>query len=66
MTPEEYLTEANRTWNLELSEREQVLNAALGLAGEAGETTELVKKRFFHGKEIPAEHVLEEAGECAY
>jgi NTP pyrophosphatase (non-canonical NTP hydrolase) len=38
----EYQAGVIATWNQEPSRREQILNATLGLAGEAGETADAV------------------------
>lgn len=51
----------------DLRTREQrILNAALGLNGEAGETGELIKKELFHEKVIPISRVAEEIGDTLY
>lgn len=42
------------------------LNAAMGLAGEAGETCEVVKKNFFHGHETDVAVVIKEAGDVLW
>jgi len=39
---------------------------ALGLAGEAGEVVELVKKRIFHGKVIPDKEIFAERGDILW
>ena len=40
-----------------------VLNGCLGLAGEAGETLDMVKKWVFHEKELDVEHLKKEIGD---
>lgn len=52
-------------------EREEVdagglLNGCLGLAGEAGETLDIVKKWVFHGKEIDIDHFEKELGDVMW
>ena len=43
-----------------------VLNACLGLAGEAGETLDMVKKWVFHEKELDVEHLKKELGDVMW
>ena len=44
----------------------QLLNGVLGLTGEAGEVSDLVKKGIFHEKGIDLEHLKKELGDCAW
>lgn len=44
----------------------QLLNGVLGLTGEAGEVSDLVKKGIFHEKGINLEHLKKELGDCAW
>lgn len=44
----------------------QLLNGALGLTGEAGEVSDLIKKGIFHEKGIYLEHLKKELGDCAW
>lgn len=43
-----------------------MINGALGLTGEAGEVSDLVKKGIFHEKGIDLEHLKKELGDCAW
>lgn len=43
-----YQREAGTFSNRDITWRERVLCASLGVAGEAGEVADMVKKRFFH------------------
>ena len=65
-----YQMECLKTWrshNLYVSTREaNMLNAALGIAGEAGEFVELVKKRIFHRKDISRDDMIDELGDVLY
>ena len=47
-------------------EREPVVGYALGLAGEAGEVVDDIKKRVFHGRDVPIEHTAEELGDVLW
>lgn len=47
-------------------EREPIVAFALGLVGEAGEVVDDIKKRIFHGREIPLEHTAEEIGDVMW
>lgn len=70
-TPEEHLEQViNKSWNfagrLE-TERDHILNAVLGLAGEAGEVADLHKKMFYHTeKDGRKEELLNELGDVAF
>ena len=44
----------------------QLINGVLGLTGEAGEVSDLVKKGIFHEKGIDLEHLKKELGDCAW
>ena len=63
-------TVVNRVWNhwgKAETEKEEVFNAALGLAGECGEVCDILKKMAFHedrdGREI---HLLKELGDVYF
>lgn len=43
-----------------------MLDAALGLGGEAGECLDIVKKALFQGHELDREHLIEELGDVAW
>lgn len=43
-----------------------ILNGCLGLAGEAGETLDMVKKWIFHEKELDVEHLKKEIGDVMW
>ncbi|MFT4499051.1 nucleotide pyrophosphohydrolase, partial [Bacillus cereus] len=46
---DQYQEAALRTWNTNNDFGGRVINAALGLTGEAGEVADVVKKAIFHG-----------------
>lgn len=66
MTLDEYQRAAMRTWNEQRSLNEQELNAALGIAGEAGEVADLLKKYHFHGHDLDEQRVVKELGDVLY
>ena len=52
----------NRSIGLE----EEIKNYALGLSGEVGECVDMIKKQFYHGKEVNPTDVLYELGDILY
>lgn len=70
----DYQKAAKRTMNLpggstlglDVPSQPALLNAALGLCGEAGEAAELVKKAAFHGKLWNREQAISELGDVLY
>jgi NTP pyrophosphatase (non-canonical NTP hydrolase) len=54
------------TRNRNLSDRDQYINAFIGLSGEAGECLDLMKKVVFHGHIMNSEKLLEELGDVRY
>lgn len=61
-----YTELVNHTKNKNLIDFHQLLNAALGLAGEAGEFADLVKKHAFQGHELDRDKVVKELGDVRY
>lgn len=49
-----------------LSFKENMLLAGLGLTGEAGEIADLIKKKFFHKHEISREEFIKEIGDVLW
>ena len=47
-------------------EREPIIGFALGLAGEAGEVVDDIKKKYFHGRDIDPQHTIEELGDVMW
>jgi NTP pyrophosphatase (non-canonical NTP hydrolase) len=60
MNFQEYQDGCFRTANRGLSEKDQLANWGLGLAGEAGEVIEHIKKHLFHGKDLDKEKMKDE------
>lgn len=65
MTLDEYQQLAARTIGTR-TQADQLSNMALGLAGEAGETADMLKKHLFHGKPLNAAEVVKELGDVLW
>lgn len=44
----------------------ELLNGALGLTGEAGEVSDMIKKYIFHGHDLNRGELVKELGDCAW
>ncbi len=66
MTFEEYQQAAARTVNRRLSEQERLVDAAAGLAEEAGEVLGHVRKHAFMGHALDRERVTRELGDALW
>jgi NTP pyrophosphatase (non-canonical NTP hydrolase) len=64
MTLDEYQAAATRTANPRLSEKERLLDAAAGLAEEAGEVLGLVRKHAYQGRALDREQLAIELGDA--
>lgn len=62
---DEYQQAALRTWKQQ-PQRDGILNALLGLTGEAGECADYLKKVLFHGHELDLERIKKEIGDVHY
>lgn len=62
----EYETAAERTANPALSERDRLMDSAMGLAEESGEVLALVRKHSFQGKKLPLDRLEEELGDALW
>lgn len=65
MTLDEYQALAARTIGAR-TPSDQLANMALGLAGEAGETADMLKKHLFHGKALDHDEVVKELGDVLW
>jgi NTP pyrophosphatase (non-canonical NTP hydrolase) len=66
MTFEEYQVLARRTMNTALSEQDARTMTALGLVGEAGECSELIKKHVFHNRALDRDELRAELGDVLW
>lgn len=66
MTFDEYQKAAIRTKNPDQSERDSLLNFALGVAGEGGEVADYIKKVVFHGHPMDVEILKKELGDTLW
>lgn len=66
MTINEYQRAAMRTSSGSMSTNKHLINGALGLAGEAGEVADIVKKAMFQGHTINREHIAKELGDVCW
>ena len=66
MNANEYQKLAAVTMNKSLENKDQLLNAALGMCGEAGEFADLVKKRMFQGHKLDFDHLKKELGDVCW
>lgn len=66
MTLDEYQHLAARTLGADRTHEQQLANAALGLAGEAGEVADMVKKHLYHGWPVDRDSLVKELGDCMW
>jgi len=61
-----YREEVLKTVNVKLNQLELLINATLGLAGEAGEVSDVVKKYIFHKHVLNKDELIKELGDCLW
>ncbi len=66
MTGKEYQRLAMTTLNPELSKKDVLINAVMGLCGESGEAIDIVKKHLHQGHELDREKLIKELGDIAW
>ena len=66
MTLDEYQQAAARTLNPRLNDQEKILDAAAGIAEEAGEVLAHVRKHLYQGRELDRERLSEELGDVLW
>ena len=62
----EYQKLAMKTLNPALDQKDILINAVMGLCGEAGEATDLVKKHLYQNHEFNREAFIKELGDIAW
>lgn len=66
ITADEYQKAALRTAFPNLSKEQKLENGLMGLAGEAGEAIDILKKHLFHGHALDHVHLAKELGDVAW
>jgi NTP pyrophosphatase (non-canonical NTP hydrolase) len=66
LTLTEYQKKAKVTARKDLSHQSRLANMALGLAGEAGETADHIKKHLFHGHDLDKDKLSKEIGDVLW
>ena len=66
MTGNEYQKLAMTTLNPDLSQKDVLINAVMGLCGESGEAIDIVKKHLHQGHELDREKLIKELGDIAW
>ncbi|MDE6407059.1 MAG: nucleoside triphosphate pyrophosphohydrolase family protein, partial [Anaeroplasmataceae bacterium] len=62
----EYQKLAMKTLNPSLDKNQILVNAVMGLCGESGEATDLVKKHLFQNHDFNKEDFIKELGDIAW
>jgi NTP pyrophosphatase (non-canonical NTP hydrolase) len=62
----QYRKAIERTMNPSLSEKEKLTMLAMGIAGEAGEIVDTLKKVIFHGHELDRNELIKELGDLEW
>lgn len=66
MTVNEYQKLAMASLNPELTQKDILINAVMGLCGESGEAIDIVKKHLFQGHELDRQKLAKELGDIAW
>ena len=66
MNGNEYQKLAMKTLNHSLNKKEVMINAVMGLCGESGEVSDIVKKHLFQGHELDVEKIKKELGDVLW
>lgn len=66
MTGNQYQKLALTTLNPNLSQKDVLINAVMGLCGESGEAIDIVKKHLHQGHELDREKLTKELGDIAW
>ncbi len=63
---DQYQAQAKRTLNTDIEKNYRLANLGMGLAGEAGEVCDYLKKVVFHGHQLDPEKMSEELGDVLW
>lgn len=66
MNANEYQKLAMTTLNKDLSKKDVLINAVMGLCGESGEAIDIVKKHLHQGHELNKDKLIKELGDIAW
>lgn len=66
MNTKQYRRAIDRTMNSGLTEKEKLSMLALGIAGEAGEIVDTLKKVLYHGHELDLDKLILELGDLEF
>lgn len=66
MNGNEYQKLAMKTLNPSINKKEVMINAVMGLCGESGEVSDIVKKHLFQGHELDVEKIKKELGDVLW
>ena len=66
MLMNEFQRRSKRTLNTNLTMEDQLVNYCLGVAGEAGEVADIIKKAIYHGHILSPEKIVEELGDVLF
>jgi NTP pyrophosphatase (non-canonical NTP hydrolase) len=66
MTFDDYQADAGRTINRDLSNDDLIINSALGMAGEAGEVADRIKKWLYQGHTFDRDALINESGDLLW
>ena len=66
MTGTEYQKLAMRTNKSEATQEQNLINGCLGLAGEAGEVCDIVKKYMFQGHNLETQKIVDELSDVLW
>ena len=66
MTGTEYQKLAMRTNKTEATQEQNLINGCLGLAGEAGEVCDIVKKYMFQGHNLETQKIVDELSDVLW
>lgn len=61
-----YRKAIDRTMNEELTEKEKLSMLGMGIAGEAGEIVDSLKKVVYHGHQVDREDLIKELGDLEW